>query len=259
MDKNRRGFWVRGCSVVAVLGLVMATARLVLGGPVPGIVLRSFDFPLSFANGVAGDLIVPIGSASKLTFDSGKVAIGNLPTPTSLERSGARRGSRARRFTPPSGLAPRARLFLNGATDADGNLVNNTGNQLVIDAAVAPGSAALTPEPFTFPFDINGGLAFLDVALPIPARSDGSVRVQIVGVTLVDPDGQAFATLGFELPAAQPTPPPSVTPLATATPEPKGRCFRGPNCAGQSVPLSQDECCRTAGPGGIFPDRKSVV
>jgi hypothetical protein len=253
MDENRRHFWVRGGSSLVVLGLVMATARLVFGGPAPSIFLRTFEFPLSLTNSIAGDLIVPIGSASKLTFDSGKVAIGNLPTATSPERSGARHRSRAQRFMPASGLAPRARLLLNGVTDADGSLVSNTGNQLIIDAAVSPDSAALTPQPFTFPFDISGGLAFLDVALPIPARSDGPVRVQIVGVTVVDPEGQVFATLGFELPAVQPTPLASATPLATPTPETEGRCFKGPNCAGQSVPLAQDECCRAANPSSIFP------
>jgi hypothetical protein len=80
------------------------------------------------------------------------------------------------------------------------------------------------------------------------------VRVQIVGVTVVDPDGQAFATLGFELPAVPPTPLPSATPFATPTPGAEGRCFKGPDCTGRSVPLSQEECCRPANPSGVSPD-----
>lgn len=257
IDKNRRESWVRGGTVLVGLGLMMAAARLVFAGPAPGIFLRSFEFPVSFTGGVAGDLIVPVGSVSALTFDSGKVAIGSLPTATLPGRSAARRGSSAPRFLPASGPAPRVRLLLNGVTDADGSLVSNTGNQLIIDAVVSPDGAALTPQPFTFLFDISGGLAFVDAALPIPMRSDGPVRVQIVGVTVVDPDGQAFATLGFELPAAQPTPPPSATPLATPTPEAQGRCFMVPNCMGRSVPLSQDECCGTARPAAVSPDVRS--
>ena len=226
-------------SIVAVLGLVMATARLVLGGPASSIFLRSFEFPLSFANGVAGDLIVPIGSASKLSFDSGKVAIGNLPATDTAGALGTAPPQPRSALHAASGPAPRARLLLNGVIDADGNLVSNTGNQLLIDAAVSPGSAALTPQPFAFPFDINGGLAFLDVALPIPARSDGSVRVQIVGVTVVDPDGQAFAALGFELPAAQRH---RRRAYAGGDPTPKPRAvLQGPNCTGQSV-----RCRRTS-------------
>jgi len=238
MDKGRRQFWVRGLSIVAVLGLVTATAPPALGGATYNVLLGAFKFPLSFANGVAGDLIVPVGSVSKLSFDSGKVAVGNLPATTLTEHSGPRRRSRALRFTPPSGPAPRARLLLNGVIDADGNLVSNTGNQLLIDATVSSGGAAQTPQPFTFPFDINGGLAFVDVALPIPVPADGSVRVQIVGVTVVDPDGQAFATLGFELPAARPTPPPSFTPAATATPPLD--CSDRPRCDGPCVMACPD-------------------
>lgn len=245
IDKDARRRCLRTYTAAAVVGLVLATAGVALGGPVPGSVWRFLDLSPSFASGVAGDLIVPIGSAATFSFDSGRVAIGDVPVALP-ERSGPRRRGRAGRpFLTPPGSGPRVRLLLHGVTDADGSLVSNTGNQLIIDAAVSSAGAAPAPQPFALPFDINAGLAWLDAPLPIQAPTDASVRVQIIGVTVTDPSGQAFATLGFEVSGIRPPTPPSFTPLATPTADAEGRCFKGPICAGPSVPLSQDECCRT--------------
>lgn len=246
---KRQHCWQIGAAVAA-LGFVLVTARFALG--IPSSVSRAFDLSVSFASGIASDLIVPIGSASTFTFDVGKVAIGDFPGAFSERLGPRRRGHAGRGFLLPAASGPRARLLLIGVADADGSLVTNSGNQLIIDAVASSGDAALSTQPFTFAFDINAGVASLDVPLPIPASAGGSVRLQIVGVSVVDPNGQAFATLGFEISPPRPPVPPSVTPQPNVTPEDEGRCFRGPTCSGPSVPMPQEECCRTAGrPGGV--------
>jgi hypothetical protein len=207
---------------------------------------RAFMFPSSMANGVSGDLVPPAGSTSKLSFAVGKVAIGQLPVPL-VDRAGRRgRASTRLQFVRPADAGPHARLFLRGVVDASGATVSNGGNQLVIDAAISPSAAALEPPPFVFQFSINNGMAFLDTPLPIQDQPDGSTHVQILGVSVVDPDGQPFGVLGFELPPQRPMPT-APTPTPGGTPAPQGQCIVGPDCAGASFPASQDKCCRFLG------------
>lgn len=237
-------------ATAGVVACLLAVAGATFAGPVPNILLRSFAFPVSFGSGLAGDLVLPAGSSSKLRFESGKVAIGELPGPMAERPSPRRRGRSGQRFSWPPSAGPHARLLLNGVVDAEGSLVTNSGNQLVIDAAVSPSSGASSPPPFVFSFDINGGVTFLDVPVPLEQRPDVPVRVQILGITLLDPDGQPFAVLGFELPPAPPTPVASLTPTPITTPVAEGQCFRAANCTGRSFPASQENCCRLLGHPG---------
>ena len=54
-------------------------------------------------------------------------------------------------------------------------------------------------------FDIKDGTVFVDAVLPVQRMGDGSVRLQILGVSVVDPDAQPFGVLGFQFPPAPPT------------------------------------------------------
>src|SRR6185369_1420865 len=103
--------------------------------------------------------------------------------------------------------------------DASGHPVSLSGSQALIDVVVSPSTAATSPPPFVIPFDITDGTAFVDAQLPIQAASDGSVRVQVLGVTVVDPDGQPFGVLGFALSRARPTPVPRPTPTPGGAPQ----------------------------------------
>jgi hypothetical protein len=143
-----------------------------------------------------------------------------------------------------AGSGPRVRLLLNGVVDATGSRVTSSNSQLVVDALVSPSTAVTGAPPFIFPLDINGGLAFLDVSLPVAPQGNASVRLQILGVTVLDPEGQPFAVLGFELAPVPATPLPETTPTPTSTPDAEGRCFKGSDCGGASVPASQEACCR---------------
>ncbi len=243
---KKRVLW-KACGLLVAVCL-SAAGRATIAGGVPRALSRSFAFPASIANGVTGDLVVPAGSTTHLRFATAKVAIGQLPVP--LPQSVARRRHRAglaREFLRPADLAPYARLMLNGVVDENGNLVTNAANQLVIDAAVSPSGAASDAPPFTILFDIRDGAAFVDAPLPIQSQTTGPVRVQVLGVTIIDPDGQPFGVLGFELPPARPSRIPLATPTPGGTPQVEGQCFIGADCTGVSFQASQDQCCRLVG------------
>ncbi len=234
-----------------VYAVLFFSAAVAYGGPVA--LPRALELPLSALSGMAGELVPPAGTASKLVFESGAVAIGDVPAPLPERAAPRRRGHAGQRAAATTPGGPRARLLLTGVVDADGNPVTNSGNQLVIDALVSPSAAAPPGEPLTVPFDLNAGYGFVDVALPIEAPASGPVRLQIIGISVVDPDGQAFATLGFEVPAQRPTPAASGTPPALPTAGPEGWCFRGSSCTGASVPSSLDDCCRSSSRPGQSP------
>jgi len=205
--------------------LLATSAPVADAVPIPNSIAGSFAFPSSMANGVSGNLVAPAGGTSKLSFDTGMVAIGQLPLPLTTN-SMARRRQTAPRFLRAPDAGPRVRMFLSGVADSSGSAVSNTGNQLVIDAVVSPNDAATSP--FVVPFDISDGNAFVDALLPIQMQSGRGVQVQVLGVTLVDPDKQPFAVLGFELPPAPPT-----------TPTP-GPCADGADCSGACVVTCAD-------------------
>ncbi len=221
----------RGTRRAIIAGVVTCTVLLVspwaAASRIPNGLGRAFNFPLSFFNGVSGDLVAPAGGLTTLSFGTGKVAIGELPLlPEHMNRR--LRGMAAGRLSRSAGAGPRVRLVLTGVVDRVGP-VTNGGNQLIVDAVISPGSAALTPPPFTFAFDIRGGNALLDAALPIQQLVDGPVRIQVVGVTVADPDGQPFGVLGFELPAVSPSPSPTVTPTPVVSPAADGSALT-PSC-----------------------------
>lgn len=248
---RRCNFSVRVIALVLALGGTLGSAVSGFAQGAPRAATQAFMFPTSMANGLASDLVAPVGTAAKFSFEVGKVALGQLPVP--FPASAARRGHRSRRqFVRPTDTAPHARLFLSGVVDADGAAVNNTGNQLIVDAAVTPSGAASEAPPFVFQFDIANGIAFMDVALPIQIQADGSVRFQVLGVSVVDPEGQPFAVLGFELPPARPTPI-QLTPTPGGTPVREGLCYVGTDCTGASFSASQDKCCRLLGRPSAVP------
>ena len=236
------------------IAVVLAFAAPILIQPIlaerpPQSPVRSFAFPLSSANAVSGNLVMPAGSSSHLHFDDGLVAVGELPVPLRAARVGRRQTERF--FRPPTATV-HARLLLRGVAGADGNLVSNSGNEFVIDALVTPTTAASSAPPFVVPFEIDNGTAFVDATLPVDAQADGSVRVQILGISLIDAEGQTFGVLGFQLGRLPPTP---AQPTARPTVAPEGRCYAAPNCSGPSFALSQDRCCRLGQPSaaGTLP------
>lgn len=230
-------------ALFAGAGLLLGMVQLAGAGRVPSAVARSLAFPVSLANGIAGDLVPPAGSSTKLSFESGKVAVGELPVPLPQRPGRRRRAGEARTFFRPSDDGPHVRMLLNGVVDADG-AVTNSHNQLMIDAVVSPSSAALSSPPFVVPFDIKEGTAFVDAPLPIQNLADGSVRIQILGVTVVDPEGQPFGVLGFQLPPAPGTPVPRFTPTPSGTPP-----VQDVNCADRSVCAGR--CTRQCSDGRV--------
>ena len=191
-------------AAVALCGLVWG-APPARAGEAPARFLRSFGFPANSANGVMADLVVPAGSTTGLGFDIGKVAIGELPVlAPSDEVRGAGRRRPARHFLRASTPGTQIRLLLTGVVDGDGNPVTNTGNRVIIDAVVTPTNAAVTAPPFIVPFNITNGIGYVDTLLPVPAPPGGRVAVQVLGVTLVNPAGDAFAVLGFQLTPPRP-------------------------------------------------------
>ncbi len=251
---SRRSF-VRRAVLLGALGVLLGAPEVARAGAGTRHATRAFAFPFSLADGVMGDLVPATGSSTKFSFESGKVAIGELPVPLP-QRAGRRgRGGDPRPFLRPADARPHVRLLLSGVVDADGP-VTNSGNQLVIDAVVSPNHAALTSPPLVVPFDINGGAAFVDAFLPIQSQADGGVRVQILGVSVVDPDGQPFGVLGFQLPPVRPTPTPFLTPTPGGTPQ-AGACFVGrSDCTGASFGASQEECCRRV---RLHPPHRDMV
>jgi hypothetical protein len=244
------GFFGRRLFLSGVLAGCAALFALTIAGaaPVPRTLAGSFAFPNSLANGVSGTLVAPAGSTSKLGFDTGMVAIGQLPSPLRVRAGSlARRRRSLPQSAQPADAAPHVRLLLNGVVDSGGSAVTNTGNQLAIDAVVSPSDAG-TP-PFVVPFDINDGNAFVDAPLPIQMEIGRGVQVQVLGVTLIDPDNQPFAVLGFGLSPAPPTRMPLATPTPGGPPPIDGECFAGPNCTGPSFPASQQKCCLFNRPG----------
>jgi hypothetical protein len=239
---DRLGVKLQLAVAVTSLVLVVGVARAVT---IPQA-SRSFEFPVMFANGLTADLVVPAGSTTNLRFETGKVAVGELPVPLP-EGAHRRRRRSAREFVRPADIGSHARLLLTGVIDGDGHPITNTGNQVVIDAVVSPSSAASAAPPFVLPFDITNGRAFVEALLPIQPTADGGARVQVLGVTVVDPDGQPFGVLGFQLP------PPRPTPVGRPTPKPgeprpgDGQCFVGAECTGVSFRSTRERCCRLAG------------
>lgn len=223
-----RGLALKSLVLLGVTSLLL-TGRTSAAGSVPSRLLRSFAFPVTFANGLTADLVMPAGSTTTLRFDVAKVAIGELPVPLPQRARGRGRGGRE--FVRPADVGTHARLLLSGVVDGDGHLVNSAGHQVVIDAVVSPSSAASSAPPFVIPFDITNGMAFVDALLPIQAASDGSVRVQILGVTLIDAEGLPFGILGFQLSPVRSTPAPRPTPNPGGTPPPAD-CADRAECAG---------------------------
>lgn len=223
-------------AIVSVACVLFAAATF--AGDLPRSATRSFAFPAALADGLVGDLVTPANNTSHLSVGDGHVAIGRLPIP--MPERGGRRG-RLRRgrdlFMRPTDEPPHVRLLLRGVVDANGNAVSSQGNHLVISAVVTPEVAASTASPFSFGFDLADGNAFVDAPLPIHPLADAAVKVQILAVSVVDPDEQTFAVLGFELVAAPIEPTPVVTPSAS------GQCFIGPRCAGPSFQASRERCC----------------
>ena len=148
-NRERR---VPKCKRLAALTVVslLFVARMAQATGLSSQTLRSFAFPVTFANGLTADLVVPAGSTSSLRFDVGKVAIGELPVP--LPGGARRRGRRGREFVRPAEIGSHARLLLTGVVDGDGHPVTNTGNEVVIDAVVSPNGAATAAPPFVIPF-----------------------------------------------------------------------------------------------------------
>ncbi len=227
--------------VLAAAALWVGARAAVEAAGVPGTLRRSFAFPASLATGMTSDLTSPAGTASTLTFERGMVAVGYLPIPRPQSLSRRRRALSRREFVRSTDAAPHARLLLSGVMNGDGSPTTNTGNQLVIDALVSPSAAALEPPPFVIPFDIQSGTAFVDLPLPVTGQGDGPVRLQVLGVTVLDPAGQPFAVLGFAMPISQQTPQPTATPGGPV--QPLGQCMVGSNCRGPSFAASQERCC----------------
>ena len=245
---HQRIYWLASIAMMVIGGAVGVFA---LSGNVPSSLTRAFEFPVSLGDAVTGNLIPPIGTVPSLTFDHGTVAVGVLPVP--LPQSLARLRQRRNQptfFLPATNDTPRVRLLLSGVVDATGALVNNTGNQLVIDAGVSPVNAATTTPPFVVPFDITNGMAYVDAALPIQTQSDATVDVQVDAITVSDPHGQLFGVLGFHLAARVATPTPLMTSPPGSTPSPQaGQCFVGPDCMGPSFRAPQNLCCHFTRPG----------
>ncbi len=247
MDCFRSHTRIVAVTIAAAAGVLLGAWQSAQAGAVPYALRHSFSFPVSVASGATGDLVSVPGSNAHLTFDRGMVAIGHLPVPRS-ER--ATRGERAfgTRFARPADGVPRVRLLLSGVVDADGNRVTSAGNTLMIDAVVSPTGAAVSPPPFVIPFDLSAGAAFVDAPLPIEVQGGATVRVQILGAAVIDPEGQPFGVLGFSLPPAPPASAlpaltPGWTPTTVRTPA-EGHCFVGPSCTRRSVPAARDICCR---------------
>lgn len=216
MGISRFRNWNMQCiAATVVVGLLSFSGWAAAGTP-PAILLRSFGLPVAPAGGVAGDLVMPVGSATKFSFDFGRVVIGEGGgTDAGMPRLRNRslRGSGA-----AAGGGPRLRLLLNGVVDASGGRVTSSSSQLIVDAMVSPSTAVRSAPPFIFALDITGGLAFLEVSLPVAAQGNTPVRLQILGVTVLDPEGQPLAVLGFEIPPVPATPLPETTPTPTSTP-----------------------------------------
>ena len=240
--------WI--CGVCAVMGAAVGVfGRGAVGRAtgVPSAFTRAFAFPASAANGLVGDLVQPTETQSPLHFAGGNVAIGELPIPMPL-RPGRRGQARdLQKFTRVEDSGPHARLLLTGVADAGGKPVTNSGNQLVVDAVVSPSSAAVSMPPYVIPFDITDGTAFVDAPLPIVRQTGEGVSIQVLAVSVVDPDGQPFGVLGLLLAPARSTPTPRFTPTPGDTPLPDGACFTGAECTGPSFPSSQTKCCRVFG------------
>ncbi|HUI25434.1 MAG TPA: hypothetical protein VL403_05060 [Candidatus Kryptonia bacterium] len=242
-----------GFSKLVLIAAVVVGAAVgvhaVTSSSVPAALTHSFEFPVSLGSAVSGDLVSPIGGTPSLTFDHGTVAVGMLPVP--LPQPLARLKQLRNQpvfFMPANDATPHARLLLSGVVDANGAAVTNSGNQLVIDAVVSPGSAVTTLPPFIVPFDINDGMAFIDAALPIEPQSDGAVTVQVTAISVSDPSGQLFGVLGFHLAPVVPTATPFATHTPGGTPSTQGQCFVSPNCMGPSFPAPQDLCCHFTRP-----------
>ncbi len=244
--------WRRAVAgLVAAASVVIAARRPVRADSSLNAFERSFAFPVSFARGVSGDLVAVPGSPARFTFDRGMVAVGYLPVPRPGRVSRRGRLLGAREFLRPVDAVPRARLLLSGVVDADGNPVNNTGNELVIDAVLSPGSAVSAP-PFVIQFDITAGKAFVDAPLPMDGQGAAGTRVQILGAAVVDPEGQPFGMLGFVAAAAPTLLAPGWTPTPAGIPA-EGQCFVGPSCSGPSFAAGRERCChfnssRSGGP-----------
>src|SRR5437868_6593231 len=91
----RRRLLALGVFGAVACALLMRSART--DAAAPAALVRSFAFPASYANAVVGDLVPPTGTASTLSFQIGKVAIGELPIPMPLRNVRAAR-SRVPKF-----------------------------------------------------------------------------------------------------------------------------------------------------------------
>lgn len=242
---------VASLPLVAAHPLPAAAATKTGGAGVPRALTAAFEFPASLGDGASGSLVAPADTASALQFQHGTVAIGVMPVPRPVPLSVLRHArdqlNRHLFMLSPDPL-PHARLLLEGVTGADGMPAGTTGT-LVIDAAVSP--AAAGSPPFSLPFEIHDGIAFLDAALPIQPQPDQAVRVEIRGVAVQDAGGQVFGVLGFTVAAAAPTPTPGGTPPV------EGACFVGSDCVGPSFPSSQEKCCRLIQPSKLMSELTS--
>jgi len=231
-------------TAAAVVVWCLHMAGAAAAGAPATVLSRSSGMAGTQSGGMAGDLVVPAGAASRFSFDSGRVVIG--------EGAGADTSLPRQRYRNPRAAAaaldgPRVRLLLNGVVDASGTHVTSANAQLVIDATVSPSSAARSAPPFIFALEINEGSALLEASLPVEPLTGAPVRLQIIGVSVLDPGGQPFAVLGFELPALLSTPVPETTPTPTTTPKAEGHCFRHSACNGASISVSEVACCQHRG------------
>jgi len=208
--------WTAALALVAGVWVVLSVAG-VRAAAAGTSFARAFTFPAALANGIVGDLVPPVGTIPRLSFLAGKVAIGELPIPMPLHLGRHARGRGAD--------GPHARLLLTGVVDSDGQAVSNSGNQLVIEAAVSPSGAAASPPPYVIPFDIENGTAYIDAPVAVARQPGAAVTLQILAVSVADSAGEVFGVFGVALGATHSAPQLQPTPTPGGTSSADGQCF----------------------------------